>query len=90
MGGVTLICVFTSVLEPGDESPTDLRVLRRYRRRMNARTPIAVNKIARPPAAAVAAIAAMCDVFDDFDVPVVVAVPFTGRTGALDKEMGQS
>jgi hypothetical protein len=56
---------------------------------MNA-TPIAVNKIARPPAAAAAAIAATCDVFDDSDVPAAVAVPFIGRTGALDKAMGQS
>jgi hypothetical protein len=56
---------------------------------MNATTPIAVNKIARPPAAA-AAITATCEVFDDSDVPAVFAVPPIGRTGALDKEMGQS
>ena len=57
---------------------------------MNTTTPVAVSKIARPPVAAAAAIAATCDVFDDSDVPAVVVAPFIGRVGALDKEMGQS
>jgi hypothetical protein len=88
--GVALICGFVSILALADEGLMDLGVLRRRRRRMNARTPIAVNKTARPPTTA-PAISPTCDVFDDWDEPVVVGVLlFIGRTGALNKELGQS
>jgi hypothetical protein len=88
--GVAPICELVSILALANEGPANLRVLRRRRRRMNARTPIAVNKIARPPTMA-PAISPACDIFDDSDVLVVcVALPFIGRTGALNKELGQS
>lgn len=86
---MTLIWEFVSVLAPGDEGLTDLRVLRRCRRRMNATMPITVNKIARPPTTA-PAVVPTCDVFEDSDVSVVVVLLGIGRIGALDKEMGQS